>query len=150
MLKSLKYFNNIQIVSNIILLIVLIITIIIQSDRLFHLYWMVLGITFIGNILCINKWSKEGKTWYKKIDKNWSKNLTRKPSDTLLTIVVLYTLIVCSIFVTEIFVSDITSNALIIIGYFILTIIFEYIIYSIIDHTFKEVERLINTNKNLK
>jgi len=150
MLKNLKYFNKIQIISNIALFIVLIITLVVQKERIFHLYWAIFGIAFLGNILCINKWSKEGKTWYKKIDKNWSKNLTRKPSDTLLTIVVLYTLIVCSIFIIEIFVSDITSNVLIIICYFILTIIIEYIIYSITDRTFKEVERLINTNKNLK
>ena len=149
MLKNLKYFNNIQIVSNIFLLIVLIITLIIQSDRLFHLYWMILGITFLGNIFCINKWSKEGKTWYKKADKNWSKNLTRKPSDTLLTIVVLYTLIVCSIFIIEFFVNDIIINNFVIIFYFVLTIIFEYVIYLIINCTFKEVEGLISTNKKL-
>ncbi len=149
MLKNLKYFNEIQIISNIALFIALIITLTVQKERIFHLYWMIFGITFLGNILCINKWSKEGKTWYKNADNNWSKNLTRKPSDTLLFVVVIYTLIVCSIFIIEFFVNNIIMNNLVIIIYFVLTIIFEYFIYLIINHTFKEVEDLISTNKKL-
>ena len=40
-------------------------------------------------------------------------------------------------------------NDIVIILYFILTIIFEYVIYLIINHTFKEIEGLISTNKKL-
>ncbi len=149
MLKNLKYFNKIQIISNIALFIVLIITLIVQKERIFHLYWMIFAITFLGNILCINKWSKEGKTWYKNADKNWSKNLTRKPSDTLLFVVVIFTLIVCSIFIIGFFINNIIINNIVIIFYFILTIIFEYVVYLIINRTFKEVEGLISTNKKL-
>lgn len=149
MLKNLKYFNKIQIISNIALFIVLIITLIVQNQRIFHLYWAIFGIAFLGNILCINKWSKEGKTWYKNADKNWLKNLTRKPSDTLLLVVVIFTLIVCSIFIIGFFINNIIINNIVIIFYFILTIIFEYVIYLIINRTFKEVEGLISTNKKL-
>lgn len=149
MLKNLKYFNKIQIVSNIALFIVLIITLAVEKERIFHLYWMIFSITFLGNILCINKWSKEGKTWYKNADKNWSKNLTRKPSDTLLFAIVIYTLIVCSIFIIEFFAYNIIMNNLVILLYFILTVIFEYVIHLIINRTFKEIEGLISTNKKL-
>lgn len=33
-----------------------------------------------GYLMCITKWSKEGKTANRKIDKSYDKNLTGKPS----------------------------------------------------------------------
>ena len=144
MQRKVKYFNNIQIFGNIGLLIVFILVLTTNIKNIFNLYWLMFGIAFLGNVIYLNKWSKEGKTWYKKRDKSYTDNLTRKQSDLLLFIMVAYTLIVCGLYIIEFFIPSITLDLSVIISFYILTIVFEYVIYVIVVRTFKEVNKLID------
>lgn len=146
MVKMFKRLNVIQIIS-FILLIIAFILLIFNVNNSDNLFWVCFSLNMLGYALFIIKWTKEGKTWYKNLDKNYGKNLTRKPSEILFFLLVIYYIIICAVFIIEIWIKDFSKQFSTMIILFILAIIFNYISIIIVNKTYKEVKTLINPKK---
>ena len=105
MKNRLKRLNRIQIIS-LILLTVAFIMVLFGVHNSNNLFWILIGINMFGYLLFTSKWSNEGKTWYSKIDKKYSKNLTRKPSDTIFFMMVAYYILICIVVIADIFIDN--------------------------------------------
>lgn len=80
MVNSLKRLNKIQVVS-LILLIISLILVCFNVNNSTNFFWVSLGLNMLGYLMFISKWSREGKTGNRKIDRSYEKNLTRKSSE---------------------------------------------------------------------
>ena len=138
-----KRLNKLQIISTILLTIALILFLcgIHNSNNLF---WFCLALNMAGYLLFTVKWSDEGKTWYKKIDKNYSKNFTRRPSDTIFFMLVAYYLLICIVVILDIFIKDFMNEM--IISLYVIAILCNYLGLVIVDKTKEEVVNFIEIN----
>ena len=80
MVNSLKRLNKPQIIG-VIIEIISFIGCCFNIDAFKNWFWIGAGLNMIGTIYFIDAWGKEGKTWFKKLDKKRDKNLTRKSSE---------------------------------------------------------------------
>lgn len=147
MLKNLRYLNKIQIISNIILFPLFILSIITQNDKVVSLLWLFLILAVLGNTLFEGKWGKEGKTWFKKLDKSYSKNLTRKTANTLDICFMIYIVL----FLIFYFLIEYLNNSnlfVIAISFYIITLIYEFIAFNVVVRTAREVDNLIKTKND--
>jgi len=150
MRNNLRYFNAVQIISNIILLITIVLFVIFNTNFLNNLYWTLIPVTFLGNLAYIGKWSKEGMSWYKEKDSSWNENLTRKTSEKLMFLLVAFALIYLALLFMEYFIPQIRTSYYTIIGLYLLTIAFEYYIFRIVIKTDKNIKSLIDEEMNRK
>lgn len=139
MKRRLKRLNKIQIISTLLLIVAYILTLfnIKSSD---YLFMMILGFNMYGYLRYVSKWSNEGRTWYKKTDEKYDKNLTRKPSDTMFFMLISYYLLIVMVFVADIFINNFMKES--ILGMLSVAIIWNYLGLIIVDKTYTQVERL--------
>lgn len=57
--EKIKYFNSIQIISNILLIGIVILLIVTGEKFLFNLYWCIVPLLLLGTVWFISKWVKE-------------------------------------------------------------------------------------------
>lgn len=146
MVNSLKRLNWIQVIS-IILLIVSFILFCCGIHNSENFFWVSLGLNMLGYLMFITKWSREGKTGNRKIDKNYDKNLTRKSSEFIFFMVVAYYLIICLCVIAGIWIKDFMYQFGSILGMFIVALICNFLSLEIVDRTSKEVEILLKGGK---
>ena len=72
MVNSLKRLNKIQVVS-LILLIISLILVCFNVNNSTNFFWVSLGLNMLGYLMFISKWSREGKTGNRKIDRSYEK-----------------------------------------------------------------------------
>ena len=147
MLKNLRYLNKIQIISNVALLPLFILSIITQKEKIISLFWIFLTLALLGNTLFEGKWGKEGKTWFKKLDKSYNKNLTRKTTNTLDICFMIYVIL----FLIFYFFIEYLNNSylfVIAISFYIITLIYELIAFKVVVRTAREVDNLIKTKND--
>ena len=146
MRERIKYFNIVQILGNIFLLIDVIALVINQNDFWVSLYWCLIPFTLIGNVYCVGKWSKNGLN----IDKRKSELVNRSLNDTTTVLLVLYTLVYLAI----IFIQDFPNfnvslnNLYVFISLYLFTVILEIFIYVIIDKAYNDTKKIIQDNIN--
>lgn len=146
MVNSLKRLNWIQVVS-IILLIVSFILFCCEIHNSENYFWISLGLNMLGYLMFITKWSREGKTGNRKIDKSYDKNLTRKSSEFIFFMVVAYYLIICLCVIAGIWIKDFMYQFGSILGMFSVALICNFLSLGIVDRTSKEVEILLKGGK---
>ena len=105
-------------------------------------FWISIALNMFGVVKYADVWADEGKTWFKKLDKNYNKNLTRRPSERIVFLMVAYTICICSFFIAEFFFVDLTEQLWVMAVCFVLTVIMTIIISTIVDKTQKEVDVL--------
>lgn len=151
MVNSLKRLNKKQIIGLIIELISFI-GCCLNVEAFIYWFWIGEGIKMFGTIYFIDLYSKEGKTWFKNLDKKRDKNLTRKSSELIFFLEVAETMIVCLVFIAEFVIKDFSHQFSTIMGVFIYSIISMLAILIIVERTFKHVDLLIDNieNKNKK
>ncbi len=103
-----------------------------------------------GSMYFIDLYSKEGKTWFKKLDKKREKNLTRKPSELIFFLEIAETIIVSSVFVAEFVIKDFSQQFSTIMGIFIYSIISLIVILIVVEKTYRHVDLLIDNVENKK
>ena len=146
MRERIKYFNIVQILGNIFLLIDVIALVINQNDFWVSLYWCLIPFTLIGNVYCVGKWSKNGLN----IDKRKSELVNRSLNDTTTVLLVLYTLVYLAI----IFIQDFPNcnislnNLYVFISLYLFTVILEIFIYVIIDNAYNDTKKIIQDKIN--
>ena len=146
MVNSLKRLNKIQIVS-LILLIISFILVCFNVNNNTNFFWVSLGLNMLGYLMFITKWSREGKTGNRKIDKSYDKNLTRKSSEFIFFMVVAYYLVICICVVADILIKDFMYQFGTILGLFSVAFIWNFLSLAIVDRTMKEVELILKGGK---
>ena len=101
----------------------------------------------LGYLMFITKWSKEGKTGNRKIDKSYDKNLTRKSSEFIFFMVVAYYLVICIWVIANIWIKDFMYQFGTILGLFGMAFIWNFLSLAIVDRTSKEVELILKGGK---
>jgi hypothetical protein len=142
MVKMFKRINKLQIVSMLGMIIVLIL-VVFNVNNIYNLFWIFVGLNIGGNLMFIDKWSKEGLTRFKKMDKNYNKNYTRKTSDSIFFILMAYVLVICIIFMIEFWIKSITQDLSFIIGVTIFSIFVNILDLYLVERTSKEVKETI-------
>ena len=146
MVNSLKRLNKIQVVS-LILLVVSFILVCFGINNSTNFFWVSLGLNMLGYLMFITKWSKEGKTGNRKIDKTYDKNLTRKSSEFIFFMVVAYYLVICICVIADIWIKDFMYQFGTILGLFGMSFIWSFLSLAIVDRTSKEVELILKGGK---
>lgn len=108
-------------------------------------YWFYIGsgINILGLVFFIDQWGKEGKTWYKDLDKKRDKNLTRKSSELIFFISIAQVMIFSLVFIAEFWIRDFSMQFETIMGLFIMSMVCLIIVLIIVERTHREVEMLI-------
>lgn len=141
MKEKIRYFNIVQIVGNILLLISLIVMLITRSDFSFGLYWLSVPISLLGNVYFIGKWSKRGVN----VDNKKSKEVARSLDDITSAFMVFYGLVYLGIiFAMEYCVKAMATNIYVALGFYLLTLVFELFIYVAVDKAYKDTKELIS------
>lgn len=146
MVNSLKRLNKIQVVS-LILLVASFILVCCGINNSTNFFWVSLGLNMLGYLMFITKWSKEGKTGNRKIDKSYDKNLTRKSSEFIFFMVVAYYLVICICVIADIWIKDFMYQFGTILGLFSMSFIWNLLSLAIVDRTSKEVELILKGGK---
>ena len=142
MKNRLKRLNKLQIVSLVGLTITLIL-VLLDVYNTENLFWIFVGLNIFSYVSFMAKWSQDGKTWFSKADKKYTKNLTRKPSDTLLFMAVAYAGVIALIVIADMLIKDFKTTS--VISIYIFTIVWNYIGLIVVDKTFKEISTLIES-----
>ena len=147
MLKNLRYLNKIQIISNVVLLPLSILSIVTQKEKIISLFWIFLTLAVLGNTLFEGKWGKEGITWFKKLDKNYNKNLTRKTSNLLDICFMIYVTLFLIFYIIIEYINK-SYFFLFSITFYIITLVYEFIAFNVVVRTAKEVDNIIKTKND--
>lgn len=139
MKEKIKYFNPIQIISNILLMGTLIPLIITKEKFLFNLYWCVVPVLLLGTVWFISKWGKRGTD----IDTKKSKEVSRSFDDITTVLLVIYALIYLGILFMEYFVDTIKINIYVAIGFYALSIVVQLFMFVAVDSAYKDTKKII-------
>lgn len=115
-------------------------------------YWFYIGVglNIIGTVYFIDKWGKEGKTWFRDLDNKRDKNLTRKSSEIIFFISIAEVMVFSIVFIVEFWLKDFSKQFSTIMGLFIFSMVCLAVILFIVERTYKEVELLIINRENKK
>lgn len=148
MVNSLKRLNKIQVVS-LILLIISLILVCFNVNNSTNFFWLSLGLNMLGYLMFISKWSREGKTGNRKIDRSYEENLTRKSSEFIFFMVVAYYIVICICVIADMWIKDFMNEFGTILGLFSMAFIWNFLSLAVVDRTMKEVELILKGgNKN--
>lgn len=134
------------IISNVILIISLILVLIFKNDYGYSLYWFVSPILMIIGLLYVNRFSVKGLN----ADTKESLVIQRSFDDSSTLITFFYGLVYLIIQGIDIFNEGIINNPYVIVGFFIITILYELFTYLTINNAKKETRALLEKKYNKK
>lgn len=144
-MRKTKILNSLLVVFNVLIIASLILALIIKTKFAYSLYWFIVPLLILLLILVIREWSKRGKD--SDIDK--SKIIQRSFDDTTTLSTVFYGIIYLIIMFIDTF-NEIKNSPYVLIGFFVITIIYELFIYLAIDNANKETAKLLNEQHHNK
>ena len=127
------------VISNIIMVIVFALTLLLNNSFMNSLYWFILPLVIVVNLVYINLWTKRAIN----PDNKKAKEVNRSADDITTVSTVIYALIYLGIMFIEQLKHNMTSNMYVIVGFYVLTIIYELICASSIKSANKETKELI-------
>lgn len=132
---------------NIFLIVSLLLVLVFKNDYGYSLYWVICPFLLVVVLLLINKWSVLGLN----ADTNDSKLIQRSFDDTTVVSTVFFGLIYLLIQGLQMWKEELSRNSFVIIGFFIVVIIYQIITYLAIYNAKKETRALLKkTNQNGK
>lgn len=132
---------------NIFLIVSLLLVLVFKSDYGYSLYWVICPFLLVVVLLLINKWSVLGLN----ADTNDSKLIQRSFDDITVVSTVFFGLIYLLIQGLQMWKEELSRNSFVIIGFFIVVIIYQMITYLAIYNAKKETKALLEKiNKNGK
>lgn len=147
MQKSKTIIRNIGIVLlNIFMVVSLILVLMLKNDYGYRLYWVITPFLMILVLLVIKKWSVRGLN----ADTEESRVIQRSFDDTTALSTVFFGIIYLFIQGVECIKKDITNNPYIIVGFFIVMIIYEAFTYLSIYVAKRDTARLLEKKYNHK
>lgn len=139
--------RNITIVLlNIFIIVSLILVLILKNNYGYRLYWIITPLLMVLVILLINKWSVRGLN----TDTEESRVIQRTFDDTTTLSTVFFGLIYLIIQGAECWKENITNNPYIIIGFFIVMIVYELFTYVAIYTAKRDTAKLLEEKYNNK
>lgn len=139
MKRMFKRVNVLQVISLFGILITFIFIVLNITKIATNIFWVFVGIQICGIVMFVHKWSKEGITPYRRLDRNNEKNITRKTSDSLFWLLVSYIFVVCFIFILKMFSSLDYGDYLAIVN---LTIVCDLTMLYWVDKTINQVAKI--------
>ncbi len=147
MQKSKTIIRNIGIVLlNIFMIVSLVLVLMLKNDYGYRLYWVITPFLMVLVLLVIKKWSARGLN----ADTEESKVIQRSFDDTTTLSTVFFGIIYLFIQGVECIRKDIINNPYIIIGFFIVMIIYEAFTYLSIYVAKRDTARLLEKKYNHK
>lgn len=132
---------------NIFLIVSLLLVLVFKNDYGYSLYWVICPFLLVVVLLLINKWSVLGLN----ADTTDSKLIQRSFDDTIVVSTVFFGLIYLLIQGLQMWKEELSRNSFVIIGFFIVVIIYQMITYLAIYNAKKETKALLEKiNKNGK
>lgn len=132
---------------NIFLIVSLLLVLVFKNDYGYSLYWVICPFLLVVVLLLINKWSVLGLN----ADTNDSKLIQRSFDDITVVSTVFFGLIYLLIQGLQMWKEELSRNSFVIIGFFIVVIIYQMITYLAIYNAKKETKALLEKiNKNGK
>lgn len=132
---------------NIFLIVSLLLVLVFKNDYGYSLYWVICPFLLVVVLLLINKWSVLGLN----ADTTDSKLIQRSFDDTTVVSTVFFGLIYLLIQGLQMWKEELSRNSFVIIGFFIVVIIYQMITYLAIYNAKKETKALLEKiNKNGK
>ena len=132
---------------NIFLIVSLLLVLVFKNDYGYSLYWVICPFLLVVVLLLINKWSVLGLN----ADTTDSKLIQRSFHDTTVVSTVFFGLIYLLIQGLQMWKEELSRNSFVIIGFFIVVIIYQMITYLAIYNAKKETKALLEKiNKNGK
>lgn len=132
---------------NIFLIVSLLLVLVFKNDYGYSLYWVICPFLLVVVLLLINKWSVLGLN----ADTTDSKLIQRSFDDTTVVSTVFFGLIYLLIQGLQMWKEELLRNSFVIIGFFIVVIIYQMITYLAIYNAKKETKALLEKiNKNGK
>lgn len=142
-----KLLTNIGIVLlNIIMVVSLILVLGFEIDYGYSMYWVITPFLMILVLSVIQKWSVRGLN----ADVEESRTIQRSFDDTTTLSTVFFGLIYSIIQGVEFWKKNITNNPIVIIGFFIVMIVYELFTYLAIYNAKKETAKLLEKKYNNK
>ena len=138
--KTKIYLNKLQIISEILATIMIIIIPIINNYKFVTVGWILVLLTCMGDGIFIKKWGMSGRTWNYKKDENYKEQLTGKYSDTIFFIISILVLLMCPI---ALFNSFFEENYFALICAYLLSTIILILIQIFTDKETKKVAKII-------
>ncbi len=147
MQKSKTLIRNIGIVLlNIFMVISLVLVLMLKNDYGYRLYWVITPFLMVLVLLVIKKWSARGLN----ADTEESKVIQRSFDDTTALSTVFFGIIYLFIQGVECIKKDITNNPYVIVGFFIVMIIYEAFTYLSIYVAKRDTAKLLEKKYNHK
>lgn len=147
MQKNKNLIRNIAIVLlNVFIVVSLILVLILKNDYGYRLYWVITPLLMVLVLLVINKWSARGLN----PDMKESRVIQRTFDDTTTLSTVFFGLIYLIIQGAEYWKENITNNPYIIIGFFIVMIVYELFTYVAIYTAKRDTAKLLAEKYNKK
>ena len=147
MQKSKTIIRNIGIVLlNIFMVVSLILVLMLKNDYGYRLYWVITPFLMVLVLLVIKKWSARGLN----ADTEESKVIQRSFDDTTTLSTVFFGIIYLVIQGVECIRKDIINNPYVIVGFFIVMIIYEAFTYLAIYVAKRDTARLLEKKYNHK
>lgn len=135
------------VILNIFLIVSLLLVLVFKKDYGYSLYWVICPFLLVVVLLLINKWSVLGLN----ADTNDSKLIQRSFDDITVVSTVFFGLIYLLIQGLQMWKEELSRNSFVIIGFFIVVIIYQMITYLAIYNAKKETKALLEKiNKNGK
>lgn len=132
---------------NLFLIVSLLLVLVFKNDYGYSLYWVICPFLLVVVLLLINKWSVLGLN----ADTKDSKLIQRSFDDTTVVSTVFFGLIYLLIQGLQMWKEELSRNSFVIIGFFIVVIIYQMITYLAIYNAKKETKALLEKiNKNGK
>lgn len=147
MQRNKNLIRNIGIVLlNIFMVVSLVLVLMLKNDYGYRLYWVITPFLMVLVLLVIKKWSVRGLN----ADTEESKVIQRSFDDTTTLSTVFFGVIYLFIQAVEYWKEDITRNPIVIIGFFIVMIIYELFTYLAIYNAKRDTARLLEKKYNHK
>ncbi len=147
MQKNKNLIRNIGIILlNIFMLVSLVLVLMLKNDYGYRLYWVITPFLMVLVLLVIKKWSARGLN----ADTEESKVIQRSFDDTTTLSTVFFGIIYLFIQGVECIRKDIINNPYIIVGFFIVMIIYEAFTYLAIYVAKRDTARLLEKKYNHK
>lgn len=122
-----------------------------NMSRLSSLFWIGAGFVIVGSMFYIDYFSSEGKTWFRGLDAERAKNITRKSSETIFFIAIICVFIFCSPFITEFVIKDFSVKLSVMAVILVVSIIEFILIKYVVKKTQEQMDEIIATREaNIK
>ena len=139
-----RFINKIQVIGIIGATIIAILVPFLKDNKFVCLGWGFLALHLFGDAIFLKKWRVDGITWFRRNDKNYKKNLTRKYSDISFLTVFIVGMLMCIIGMFE---KTFSKNYVAyLISYIVVFALWIFLIY-ITDRTSRQIKELIPKKK---